>query len=146
MPTAKSAAPKATSAKKAARSRPAAPVPAPAVAAAPTEASVTAPVAAVAPISPVPAPAPEAASRKSADESRKPAKPKLVRDSFTMPQADFDLVAVLKQRALGFKRPVKKSELLRAGLHALNALSDKRLQGALDALEPLKPGRPRKGD
>jgi hypothetical protein len=51
----------------------------------------------------------------------KPAKPKMVRDSFTMPQADFDLVHLLKERALGFRRPTKKSELLRAGLQALGA-------------------------
>lgn len=79
-----------------------------------------------------------------AEEPRKPVKPRLVRDSFTMPQTDFDLVAVLKQRALGFQRPAKKSELLRAGLHALAALDDKRLRAALDALQPLKPGRPKK--
>jgi hypothetical protein len=71
-------------------------------------------------------------------------KTKLVRDSFTMPQADFDLVAALKARALAFQRPAKKSELLRAGLQALQALDDKRLQAALEALVPLKVGRPKK--
>lgn len=71
-------------------------------------------------------------------------KKKLVRDSFTMPQADFDLIGVLKERALGFKRPAKKSELLRAGLQALAALDDGALRTALNRLPPLKPGRPRK--
>ena len=89
-------------------------------------------------------PAPVAAAAVPEQEPKKPLKPKLVRDSFTMPQADFDLVAVLKQRALGFQRPAKKSELLRAGLHALAALNDRRLKSALDALQPLKPGRPRR--
>ena len=69
---------------------------------------------------------------------------KLVRDSFTMPRADFDLVDVLKQRALGFRRPTKKSELLRAGLQALNAMNAGALQRALDGLVPLKAGRPKK--
>jgi hypothetical protein len=69
---------------------------------------------------------------------------KLVRDSFTMPQADFDVVQILKDRALAFKRPAKKSELLRAGLHALSALTDARLKAALESLEPLKAGRPKK--
>jgi hypothetical protein len=63
-----------------------------------------------------------------------------------MPKLDFDLVDVLKERALGFKRPAKKSELLRAGLHALSALNDTALRTALDALAPLKPGRPKKAD
>jgi hypothetical protein len=73
-------------------------------------------------------------------------KQKLVRDSFTMPNADFDLIQVLKDRALNFKRPAKKSELLRAGLQVLSALTDAKLKSALDSLAPLKAGRPKKGD
>jgi hypothetical protein len=72
------------------------------------------------------------------------AKQKPVRDSFTMPESDFALVGHLKERALGFKRPVKKSELLRAGLHALAVLSDAELRKRLDGLLPLKAGRPKK--
>ncbi len=71
-------------------------------------------------------------------------KEKLVRDSFTMPRADFALIEQLKARALAFQRPAKKSELLRAGLQALAALSDKALKSRLDALPQLKTGRPRK--
>lgn len=73
-------------------------------------------------------------------------KEKLVRDSFTMPQKDFGLIAVLKDRALGFKRPTKKSELLRAGLQVLAALPAPALRSALDALVPLKAGRPKRAD
>ena len=72
------------------------------------------------------------------------AKDKLVRDSFTMPRSDFELIAVLKERALTFKRPTKKSELLRAGLQALAAMNQKQLQTALDSLPLLKSGRPKK--
>jgi hypothetical protein len=87
----------------------------------------------------------------TAQKPAAPAKPpklkaKLVRDSFTMPQSDFALIAVLKERAIGFKRPTKKSELLRAGLQALAGLNDASLQAALNALAPLKPGRPKKAD
>ncbi|CAN5599142.1 hypothetical protein BH09PSE5_BH09PSE5_28940 [soil metagenome] len=71
-------------------------------------------------------------------------KQKLVRDSFTMPRADFDLVDALKGRALAFHRPAKKSELLRAGLHALAALSGPELRASLEKLTPLKTGRPKK--
>ncbi|RRH79412.1 hypothetical protein EH244_31985 [Variovorax beijingensis] len=85
----------------------------------------------------------QAAASESARETAK-AKTKLVRDSFTMPQQDFGLIAALKDRALGFKRPAKKSELLRAGLHALQQLTDTQLRGALDSLVPLKAGRPKK--
>lgn len=69
---------------------------------------------------------------------------KLVRDSFTMPQQDFGLIAALKERALNFKRPTKKSELLRAGLRVLQQLTDADLRIALDSLLPLKAGRPKK--
>ena len=74
------------------------------------------------------------------------AKAKLVRDSFTMPQADFELIAALKARAIEFRRPAKKSELLRAGLQALSALNDAALRAALDTLAPLKPDRPKKAE
>ena len=69
---------------------------------------------------------------------------KLIRDSFTMPREDFDLIAQLKARALDFKRPTKKSELLRAGLQALAAYDDARFQSALQGLRVLKTGRPKK--
>jgi hypothetical protein len=76
---------------------------------------------------------------KPAKVRRKP-----VRDSFTMPEADFALIATLKARALSAQREVKKSELLRAGLHALAALATPALVAAIDQLEPVKIGRPRK--
>ena len=107
--------------------------------------------AAKAPVAVKPAPVEKAPAAKApAQPAAEPVraaklKAKPVRDSFTMPQADFDLIAVLKQRALGFQRPVKKSELLRAGLHVLSVLDDAHLQAALDTLTPLKPGRPKKG-
>jgi uncharacterized protein YjhX (UPF0386 family) len=80
----------------------------------------------------------------------KPAKPTkvrlhMVRDGFTMPQADFALIAMLKSRALAARRETKKSELLRAGLHVLAALDDKALMAALGRLTPVKVGRPKKG-
>jgi hypothetical protein len=92
-------------------------------------------------------PSPKAAE-KSAAVGKKAPKPKekLVRDSFTMPQEDYALIASLKDRTLMFKRPTKKSELLRAGLHALQALPAAALREALDALTPLKAGRPKRSE
>ena len=89
---------------------------------------------------PAAAPAPAAAAAKPAH-----LKAKLVRDSFTMPAADYALVQQLKDRALAFQRPTKKSELLRAGLQALAALSSDALQALLGQLTELKTGRPSKG-
>lgn len=78
-----------------------------------------------------------------ADPVEPPKKDKLVRDSFTLPQEDFALIATLKDRALDFKRPTKKSELLRAGLQVLAKLDQPTLRATLDALRPLKAGRPK---
>ncbi|WP_263558807.1 hypothetical protein [Paucibacter sp. B2R-40] len=89
---------------------------------------------------------PKAVAAKPAISSEAKPKLKLVRDSFTMPRADFELIARLKDRAIGFKRSTKKSELLRAGLQALMDLTDKQLAAILTALTPIKAGRPKKND
>lgn len=93
---------------------------------------------------------PKATKATKAAKPAKPAKPpklrqRPVRDSFTMPEADFGLIATLKARALAGQRETKKSELLRAGLHALAALDTPALLNALGQLEPVKIGRPAKG-
>ena len=72
------------------------------------------------------------------------ARAKLVRDGFTMPEADYALLKELKNRLHDVKREAKKSELLRAGLQALALLDAPALAAALDRLEPIKTGRPRK--
>ena len=72
-------------------------------------------------------------------------KPKLVRDSFTIPKDEYAVLDTLKDRATALAHPVKKSELLRAGLHALAAMDDTALLAALGRLEPVKTGRPKKG-
>ena len=79
--------------------------------------------------------------------ARKPVPPeraRLVRDGFTMPEADYALLKELKLRLHDVKREAKKSELLRAGLQALALLDAKSLAAALDRLEPVKTGRPPK--
>ncbi len=68
----------------------------------------------------------------------------VVRDSFTMPQAEYALIAALKARTLQGGRHAKKSELLRAGLQLLSQLDDAALSKTLDALPPIKVGRPKK--
>jgi hypothetical protein len=72
-------------------------------------------------------------------------RPLVVRDSFTMPEADFAVIAALKAKAIGAGRAAKKSELLRAGLHALAALDARALAAALDGLAPVQTGRPKSG-
>ena len=69
-------------------------------------------------------------------------KPKLVRDSFTIPKNEYAAIDALKSRAIALGTSVKKSELLRAGLMALQGLSDAAYKAALSAVPTLKTGRP----
>ncbi|MFO1337976.1 MAG: hypothetical protein U1F53_07020 [Burkholderiaceae bacterium] len=72
------------------------------------------------------------------------AKAKLVRDSFTIPKAEYAALNELKQRATRLTQPAKKSEILRAGIALLKSLSDKAFLDALAAVPNLKTGRPKK--
>lgn len=92
-------------------------------------------------------PAPQKAASRKVAAPAKPAKvkkPKLVRDSFTIPKDEYTALAGLKQRCAALDQPVKKSELLRAGIQALAVLGDKALLAALKAVPSLKTGRPKK--
>lgn len=71
-------------------------------------------------------------------------KPKLVRDSLTIPKAEYEVLAVLKLRAAKLGNPVKKTELIRAGIKALAAMKDQELLAAVKAVPSLKTGRPNK--
>lgn len=70
-------------------------------------------------------------------------KVKVVRDSFTMPKSDYAKIGELKQLCLKDGIHVKKSELLRAGLHALSKLNAAQLKTALSSLEKIETGRPK---
>jgi hypothetical protein len=82
--------------------------------------------------------------KKPKKEKKADGKVKVVRDSFTMPQADYELIAVLKQKALKAGLHVKKSELLRASLQAFSKLTAAQLKRAITGLEKIKTGRPKK--
>lgn len=73
----------------------------------------------------------------------KPPKAKLVRDSFTMPKAEYQVIDELKQRGTKLSHPLKKSELLRAGIKALAALSDAGFLAIVRSVPPIKTGRPK---
>ena len=87
---------------------------------------------------------PAATTSSVSEKNAKLKKPKLVRDSFTIPKDEYLVIESLKQRALGLSHPVKKSELLRAGLKLLAGLSDAALRSALQAVPSIKTGRPTK--
>lgn len=92
----------------------------------------------------VPAIAAVEPEKKQKKEKKTDSKVKVVRDSFTMPQTDYDLITALKQKALTAGLHVKKSELLRASLQTLSKLSAAQLKRAISGLEKIKTGRPKK--
>ncbi len=100
---------------------------------------------------PKPAPAKKparAAKPAPAEKTGKPAKAKkvkLVRDSFTMPETEYALIASLKKRCLNAGVSAKKSEILRTAVAGLAKMSDASVVAAIRRLEVIKTGRPAKG-
>jgi hypothetical protein len=86
---------------------------------------------------PIKKPAPAAA-----DKTAKPKKPKLIRDSFTIPKAEYGVLEELKQRAAQLAHPIKKSELIRASIKVLASLSGAAFLAALNEVPVIKTGRP----
>lgn len=91
------------------------------------------------------APAARSASSGKADKPVKAKKVKLVRDSFTMPETEYAVIALLKKRCLKAGVSAKKSEILRAAVAGLAKLSDGSVLAAIRRLEVIKTGRPAKG-
>jgi hypothetical protein len=85
----------------------------------------------------------EVKEAKEAKVAKKP-KPKVVRDSFTMPQSEYQKIAEIKELCLKAGFQVKKSEVLRAGVIALCAMGEEQLKTALSGLDKIKTGRPNK--
>jgi hypothetical protein len=92
-----------------------------------------------------------ASAKKASDRTKKAApakpgkvkKPKLVRDSFTMPENEYAVIAALKKRCVAAGVPAKKSEILRAAIANLAKLSDSGLLATIKRLEVIKTGRPK---
>ena len=87
--------------------------------------------------------APPAVPAPPADAHEPEVRAKRVRDSFTMPKPEYSVLAELKLRAARLGRPIKKGELLRAGVAALRLMPDTSFLAALSVVPTLKPGRPK---
>lgn len=96
----------------------------------------------------VPAPAVAKAARDvdvaGTAKAEKAKKPKLVRDSFTIPKNEYTVLDGLKLRAARLGRPAKKSEVLRAGVMALAAMGDAAFLACVTGVPAVKTGRPAK--
>lgn len=68
----------------------------------------------------------------------------MVRDSISIPKSEYVVLDALKLRAGKLAAPAKKTELIRAGIKALAAMSDSAFVAAIRAVPSLKTGRPAK--
>lgn len=82
--------------------------------------------------------------KPDAEAREKTKKTKLVRDSFTMPEAEYAMLGEVKRACIKAGFEVKKSQLLRAGVALVRQMDVTRLREVLDGLPTLKAGRPKK--
>lgn len=85
-----------------------------------------------------------AGTKVDAPKAAKAKKVKMVRDSISMPKTEFQVLGEMKTRAGKLGVEVKKTELIRAGIKALAALTDTSFAAAIRAVPNLKTGRPAK--
>jgi hypothetical protein len=67
---------------------------------------------------------------------------RVIRDSFTLPSGDYELIAAIRQRCLASALNATKSEVIRAGLYALIEMPEEELIRLVSNLEKVKTGRP----
>ncbi|MDB5992126.1 MAG: hypothetical protein JWQ10_3529 [Herbaspirillum sp.] len=79
-----------------------------------------------------------------APEAPKIKKIKQIRDSFTMPEPEYAVIAQVKKACLKAGFEMKKSDLLRIGVSLIKGLDISTLKIILATLTPLKAGRPKK--
>jgi hypothetical protein len=87
-----------------------------------------------------------ASAKPAATKVIKDKKIKMVRDSISIPKTEYLALDEMKLRAAKLSLPVKKTELIRAGIKALSALADAAFVQAIRAIPSLKTGRPSKND
>jgi len=80
----------------------------------------------------------------SASKADKLTKPQLVRDSFTIPESEYAVLAKVKKACLKEGFEIKKSELIRIGVALLADMSSSKVKSAKKKLQTVKTGRPRK--
>jgi hypothetical protein len=84
------------------------------------------------------------ANKVDAANEVKEKKIKMVRDSISIPKVEFLVLGEMKTRAGKLGVEVKKTELIRAGIKVLTALTDTAFVAAIRAVPNIKTGRPTK--
>ncbi len=106
-------------------------------------AKAVAKVATKAPTKSVAKPTLNAAVAKPIVATQQVAKQKLVRDSFTLPETDHDLIKQCKKAAVVSGRETKKSEVVRAAIHVFSRMPIAAQLSAYASLQTIVVGRPK---
>ncbi len=73
----------------------------------------------------------------------KAVRPKIIRDSFTLPENDYRLIGKIKQECMRGGIDTNKSEIVRAGLKILAEMNRGELKEAFRRVEKIRVGRPK---
>lgn len=84
------------------------------------------------------------ADAKAAHAAQGDSRPGIMRDGFSMPEADYRLIAEIRSSCVELGVLPTKSGILRAGLRALHKMEPQDLVQLIKSLEPVKTGRPAK--
>lgn len=82
--------------------------------------------------------------KQQKQEKQQKQQKRVIRDSFTLPTDDYELITTIRERCLDSRLTINKSEVIRAGLHALNQMSNEELVAVVESLTKIKTGRPGK--
>lgn len=82
--------------------------------------------------------------KPAAKKPEKTPKVKVVHDSFSMPKTEYQKIAEIKEACLKAGLHVKKSEVLRAGLKALDEMNEAQLKSAIAGMGKVKAGLSKK--
>ena len=86
----------------------------------------------------------ESTKTKAVKAKPKPApRVKVIRDSFTLPEPDYELISKVKKECMKAGVEANKSEIIRAGLKILAAMNQGQLRDAIGKIERVKTGRPK---
>ena len=85
----------------------------------------------------------EPTQEKKPKPKPKAVRPKIIRDSFTLPEDDYMLLGIIKQECMRSGIDTNKSEIVRAGLKILATMNRGELKEAFRRVEKIKAGRPK---
>lgn len=71
------------------------------------------------------------------------AKINVIRDTFTLPENDYELINICRAKLLDNKISATKSEVIRAGLIMLSKIPEVELIKSYNAVDKIKTGRPK---